>query len=42
MIVNSVDHAPFRVRLKEYYARWRAVFGDTAWQLLENSVGKLG
>jgi tripartite ATP-independent transporter DctP family solute receptor len=42
MQVNSVDTAPFRARLKPFYARERGEFGAEAFGLLEKSVGALG
>ena len=43
LTVEKVDVASFRVRLKDYYARWAATFGSTAWSLLQASTGsKLG
>jgi tripartite ATP-independent transporter DctP family solute receptor len=42
MQINTVDTAPFRAKLKPFYASERADFGDTAWGLLEKSVGTLG
>ncbi|MDB5073235.1 MAG: transporter substrate-binding protein [Candidatus Eremiobacteraeota bacterium] len=41
MQVNQVDTAPFRARLKPFYAREKADFGNDAWSLLERSVGTL-
>ena len=42
MQINTVDTGPFRTKLKPFYASERADFGDTAWSLLEKSVGSLG
>jgi tripartite ATP-independent transporter DctP family solute receptor len=43
MVVNTPPQAPFRAKLGvEYYAKYKRAFGDTAWSLLEKSVGKLG
>jgi hypothetical protein len=42
MQINQVDTAPFRAKLKPFYASERSDFGDTAWALLEKSVGSLG
>ncbi len=42
MIVNEVDTASFKRRLGPFYARWRKVFGPSAWSLLEAEVGPLG
>ena len=41
MQVNTVETAPFRVKLKPFYAREKADFGNDAWSLLERSVGTL-
>lgn len=43
MVATHVDRADFRDRLREsgFYQRWREITGKTAWQLLENSVGKM-
>ncbi|ANL51019.1 TRAP dicarboxylate transporter substrate-binding protein DctP subunit (plasmid) [Rhizobium phaseoli] len=43
MIFNEVDPAPFRSKLSEagFYKEWRGKFGEEAWALLEESVGKL-
>jgi TRAP-type C4-dicarboxylate transport system substrate-binding protein len=43
MIFNDVDPAPFRTRLSEagFYKEWQGKFGEEAWGLLEESVGKL-
>ena len=41
MQVNQVDTAPFRARLKPFYAREKTDFGNDAWSLLERSVGTL-
>ena len=40
---NSVDPAPFRDKLRTagFYRDWRGKFGDTAWSLLEGTVGQL-
>jgi len=42
MKINAVDTAPFRAKLKPFYAKERAEFGDEVWGLLERSAGKLG
>jgi TRAP-type transport system periplasmic protein len=40
---NKPDAARFRAALGDgFYARWKARFGPTAWNLLEAQVGKLG
>ena len=41
MQVNVVETAPFRAKLKPFYAREKADFGNDAWSLLERSVGTL-
>ena len=41
MQINTVDTAPFRAKLKPFYASERGEFGETAWGLLEKSVGSL-
>jgi len=41
MIVNQTDTSGFRKHLGAFYARWKAVYGDKAWALLEARVGKL-
>jgi len=41
MIVNETDTSGFRRQLGAFYARWKAVYGDKAWALLEARVGKL-
>jgi tripartite ATP-independent transporter DctP family solute receptor len=41
MIVNQTDTSGFRRQLGAFYARWKAVYGDKAWALLEARVGKL-
>ena len=41
MKINAVETAPFRARLKPFYAREKADFGPDAWSLLERSVGTL-
>src|SRR3954447_9087024 len=40
MIVNETDTSGFRRQLGAFYARWKAVYGDKAWGLLENRVGR--
>jgi tripartite ATP-independent transporter DctP family solute receptor len=42
MIVNQVDNAPFRARLKPFYAKERAEFGEEVWRALESVSGPLG
>src|SRR4051812_24829563 len=41
MIVNETDTSGFRRQLGAFYARWKAVYGDKAWALLEARVGRL-
>jgi TRAP-type transport system periplasmic protein len=41
MKVNPVDGAPFRAKLKPFYAKEKNEFGSEAWSLLEKSVGTL-
>jgi tripartite ATP-independent transporter DctP family solute receptor len=42
MTVYPCDTESFKAKLGDYYKKWRGVFGETAWGLLENSTGKLG
>jgi len=41
MIVTQTDTSGFRRQLGAFYARWKGVYGDKAWALLEQRVGKL-
>jgi tripartite ATP-independent transporter DctP family solute receptor len=41
MTVNETDTSGFRRQLGAFYARWKAVYGDKAWALLEARVGRL-
>jgi tripartite ATP-independent transporter DctP family solute receptor len=41
MIVNETDTSGFRRQLGAFYARWKKVYGDKAWALLEQRVGRL-
>jgi tripartite ATP-independent transporter DctP family solute receptor len=41
MIVNTADTSGFRNHLGAFYARWKGIYGDRAWALLEARVGKL-
>jgi tripartite ATP-independent transporter DctP family solute receptor len=41
-VIDKPDRASMKAKLPEFYKRWKAEFGDTAWSLLEGSVGKLG
>ncbi|HTX03982.1 MAG TPA: TRAP transporter substrate-binding protein [Candidatus Acidoferrales bacterium] len=42
MAVNQADVSTFRAKLGAFYRQYHAVFGDTAWGLLERNSGKLG
>lgn len=43
LIFNNADVASFRAKLGGgFYQRWRNEFGERAWALLEEQVGKLG
>jgi len=44
IVFIDVDREAFRKALAAttFYAQWRKKYGDTAWRLLENAVGKLG
>jgi tripartite ATP-independent transporter DctP family solute receptor len=43
LIFNNADVASFRAKLGGgFYQRWRNEFGERAWALLEDQVGKLG
>lgn len=41
MKVNEADTSGFRKPLGAFYARWKGIYGDRAWALLESRVGKL-
>jgi TRAP-type C4-dicarboxylate transport system substrate-binding protein len=41
MQVNEADTLGFRKQLDTFYARWRTVYGEKAWALLEARTGKL-
>jgi TRAP-type transport system periplasmic protein len=41
MIVNETDTSGFRRQLGAFYARWKAVYGEKAWSLLEARTGSL-
>jgi len=41
MVVNETDTSGFRRHLGAFYARWKGIYGDKAWTLLEARVGKL-
>lgn len=41
MVFNTADGASFRAALSgEFYRRWRGEFGESAWRLLEDAVGR--
>jgi tripartite ATP-independent transporter DctP family solute receptor len=42
MIFNQADTASFRPPLADFYKRWKAHFGASAWAMLEGHVGRLG
>jgi tripartite ATP-independent transporter DctP family solute receptor len=39
--VYQCDTASFKARLGPYYAKWKATYGPTAWDILEKYAGKL-
>lgn len=41
MIVNEADTSGFKKPLGAFYTRWKGIYGDRAWALLEARVGKL-
>jgi tripartite ATP-independent transporter DctP family solute receptor len=41
MVVNTADTSGFRPPLAAFYARWKGIYGERAWALLEARVGKL-
>ena len=41
LTVYACDVASLKARLPPYYAKWRALYGDRAWSLLEKYAGKL-
>jgi len=41
MVVTETDTSGFRRQLGAFYARWKGIYGDKAWALLESRVGKL-
>ena len=43
LTINNVEHQHFRdvLRTAGFYTEWRGKFGETAWRLLEDSVGAL-
>lgn len=38
LLLNDVDQAPFRARLKSYFQYWAGEFGSTQWGLLQSSL----
>jgi tripartite ATP-independent transporter DctP family solute receptor len=42
MTVYACEVGSFKARLGGYYAKWRGIFGEPAWALLEQTAGKLG
>ncbi len=44
LIFNQPEIAPFRDKLRQagFYSEWKAKYGEQAWAILENAVGKLG
>ena len=41
MTVNATDTSGFKKPLAAFYSRWKAIYGEKAWSLLEARVGKL-
>jgi len=41
MTVNEADTTGFRKPLAAFYTRWKGIYGERAWTLLESRVGKL-
>jgi tripartite ATP-independent transporter DctP family solute receptor len=41
MAVNEADTSGFRRPLASFYARWKGIYGERAWALLEKHVGRL-
>ena len=41
MIVTETDTSGFRRHLGAFYARWKGIYGEKAWALLEARTGKL-
>ena len=41
MVVNQADTSGFRKPLAAFYARWKGIYGERAWALLESRVGRL-
>jgi hypothetical protein len=44
LVFNSCDSSTFRTALATagFYARWKAEYGQTAWDLMERYAGKIG
>jgi tripartite ATP-independent transporter DctP family solute receptor len=42
MTANVAETSGFRAKLGPFYAKWKAEFGETAWNALEKYAGKLG
>jgi tripartite ATP-independent transporter DctP family solute receptor len=40
--LGTADRATMRAKLPDFYKRWKAEFGPTAWSLLESYTGPLG
>ena len=38
---NTADGDSMRVMLKPFYTKWKGEFGNTAWELMERTTGKL-
>jgi tripartite ATP-independent transporter DctP family solute receptor len=41
-VIDKPDKAGMKAKLPDFYKRWKAEFGDTAWSLLEGYAGPLG
>ncbi len=43
LVFNQPDPAPFRDKLRSagFYTEWKGKYGEEAWAILEESVGKL-
>jgi tripartite ATP-independent transporter DctP family solute receptor len=39
--LSAADRATMKAKLSDFYKRWKAEFGETAWGLLEGYTGKL-
>jgi hypothetical protein len=42
MMVNTAETDGFRLKLGEFYARWREKAGPATWRLLESYAGEIG